>query len=111
MMTLFPKEAIEMCFGHTPELPMKSKLFLLYYSGDEIWDYDAAERIMEEESLTGNDYWKWNMRFWLKELYINGLLEITAEDVDDGTHFAENKTITRYRVTDYGKEVMDKMLR
>ena len=92
------------------EIPMKSKL-LMKFENQDLWDYEAVMPLMEEEGKAGNEYWTMTARFWLAELSINGLLEVLEEDVDDGTHFAKDKTIAKYRITDYGKQAIDSMLR
>ncbi len=108
MMPKPPREAVQMS---ECDLPMKSKLLLQYYDGEAIWDYDSIDALLKSEGKEGSDYWKWTARFWLKELYINGFVEIVEEDLDDGSHFAKDKAVTKYRVTDYGKTVIDGMLR
>jgi len=92
------------------DLPMKSKLLMKFENGD-YWDYEAIEPLLVEEGRQGSDYWKMTARFWLAELSINGLLDVIEEDVDDGTHFAPNKTMAKYRLSGYGKQAIDSMLR
>ncbi len=92
------------------ELPMKSKLLMMYEDKD-YWDYESIEPLLKEEGKEDSDYWRYNARFWLAELAINGLLEILEEDVDDGSHFEPNMVIAKYRITEYGKQAIDSMLR
>lgn len=92
------------------DLPMKSRL-LMSFEGHDMWDYEAVEPLLKEEGKSDSDYWRMTARFWLAELSINGLLEVLEEDVDDGSHFAPNKTIAKYRLTEYGLQVIDSMLR
>ena len=92
------------------ELPLKSRL-LKSFEEKDMWDYEAIPPILEQDNLENSDYWKLTARFWLAELSINGLLEVLEEDVDDGTYFGSNLMIAKYRLTDYGKEAIDTMLR
>ncbi len=93
------------------ELPMKSKILMMFEEKD-YWDYEAIDNLLKIEGKEGNDYWRYNARFWLAELAINGLLEIVQEDVDvNGTHFEPNMVTTKYRLTEFGKQSIDSMLR
>ena len=92
------------------DLPLKSRL-LMSFEGKDMWDFEAIPPILKEDGKDGSDYWKLTARFWLAELSINGLLEVLEEDVDDGSHFGNNLMIAKYRLTDYGKEAIDTMLR
>jgi len=92
------------------DLPLKSRL-LKSFEGHEMWDYEAIPPILAEDGKEDSEYWKLTARFWLAELALNGLLEVTDEDVDDGTHFGANKSMSKYRLTDYGLQAIDSMLR
>ena len=92
------------------DLPMKSRI-LMSFEGHDMWDYEAVEPVLREEGLADSEYWKLTARFWLAELSINGLLEVIEEDVDDGSHFAPNKSIAKYHLTEYGLQAIDSMLR
>ena len=93
------------------ELPMKSKILMMFEEKD-YWDFEAVENLLLLESKQDSDYWRYNARFWLAELAINGLLEIIEEDVDaDGVHFEPNMVMTKYRLTEFGKQSIDSMLR
>ncbi|MBR2255731.1 MAG: hypothetical protein IJ856_08025 [Candidatus Methanomethylophilaceae archaeon] len=92
------------------ELPMKSRM-LMYFENRDMWDYEAVDAILKEEGLSDSEYWRFTARFWLAELSISGLLEPLEEDVDDGSHFAPGKMISKYRLTEYGLQAIDSMLR
>jgi len=92
------------------DLPLKSRL-LMSFEGHDMWDYEAIPPVLKQDGLGDSEYWKLTARFWLAELSINGLLEALEEDVDDGTYFGADLMIAKYRLTDYGKEAIDTMLR
>ena len=92
------------------DLPLKSRL-LKSFEGHDMWDYEAIPPILKQDGKEDDKYWVLTARFWLAELSINGLLEVLEEDVDDGTYFGPNMMMAKYRLTDYGLEAIDSMLR
>jgi len=92
------------------DLPLKSRI-LMSFEGHDMWDYEAIKPVLEEDGKSDSEYWVLTARFWLAELALNGLLEVVDEDVDDGTHFGPNKSMSKYRLTEYGLQAIDSMLR
>ncbi len=92
------------------EFSIKSKLLLLYKNGDDIWDYDAVQRVLMDVGKDANGIWKWYCRTYLIEMQTNALLVETDYALDDGSHFEEGKVLKRYRITDFGKRTVHSML-
>lgn len=90
-------------------LPLKSDLLKSFKDRNEQWEYDAISDLMKAHGLT-SDYWKYNARFWLMELQSCGLVEPCDQTVDDGSHFAEGRIITKYKVTQGGLDRIASML-
>lgn len=91
------------------DLPLKSELLKSFEDKHEQWEYDAIGDLMTENSLS-SDYWKYNARFWLMELQSCGLVEPCEQEVDDGSHFAKGRILTKYRVTQGGLDRIEGML-
>lgn len=91
------------------KLPMKSELLKSFLDRNEMWDYEAVDGLMKLED-SSSDYLKMNARFWLMELSTNGMLEVVDQAMDDGTHFGQGKTVTRYKLTDFGRMKIETML-
>ncbi len=88
--------------------PSKSRL-LKYFEGGPLWDYEAVNRLASEEGR--NDaYFKWTARFWLMEMSGGGIMDIVEEGIDDGSHFAEGKLLSKYKLTEYGKKRIHDLL-
>lgn len=92
------------------ELSIKSQMLYYFKDEQEMWENDCINRVLERDGKVGNDYWTWTCRFYLMELSTNGLLEPMEQKIDDTGVFGENHSLTRYRLTDYGKYKIETML-
>ncbi|MEL4305260.1 hypothetical protein [Methanococcoides sp. LMO-2] len=90
-------------------LPMKSRLIQLLYEKGEAWDFELTNSLLIEYGKSG-DYWKWMARFWMTELAAGGILNIVDVEADDGSHFANDKVLYRYNLTDFGKSRVEEVL-
>lgn len=90
-------------------LPLKSLLLKSFKTNEEMWDYDAVESFLNTQKIR-SDYWKWNARFWLSELSVAGFLIVTDTELDDGNRFEKGRVLSKYKLTERGKDTIEKML-
>jgi len=91
------------------DLPMKSLLLKSFINNEEMWEQDAVSNFIENQKKK-SDYWKWTFRFWLLELSVAGFLTVIDMELDDGSHFEKGKVLSKYKLTERGKQVIIEML-
>lgn len=72
-------------------------------SGEDMWNYEVVERISSERNQTSR-FMKDSFNFDLIEVMAAGFIEPVQSEVDtDGSKLGEGRLLTKYRITDLGK--------
>jgi hypothetical protein len=89
--------------------PMKSYLLKCFSDREEMWEFETFP-MMEREYGVDISKWRYDIRFWLIEYEVGGMLELTGTAMDS-THYGKTKLVHRYRLTEMGHDRIDTMLR
>lgn len=85
---------------------MKGRTIQILEERGPSWDYDIAKQVIDEYELQDDRRNRSNIRIWLIEYAANGLIEAVEDAVDDGSNFREDKLMSRYQVTNFGRQRM-----
>ena len=92
-------------------IPMKSRLLLIFKEEGELWTTEATDRLLEAEGMNRTERWLWVIRFYMMEMSVNGMLEVLEEDVAPAEYYGqEDVIITKYRITNFGIERVNDVL-
>lgn len=92
------------------ELSIKSQMLKYFKDSPEMWESDCISKVLDRDSLSGNEYWIWTCRFYLMELSTNGLIKPIEQKIDDSGFFGSEHSLTKYSLTDYGRFKIETML-
>ena len=85
-----------------PKVHIKGLILQLLQRQPELWDFDIAERVVEEYQLADLHYWLGSVRVNLAELDAGGLVQQVGEQIAQAT----GKLHYRYRLTAFGGQRM-----
>lgn len=77
-------------------------LQLLNKAKDGLWDYEIAQRLMDEYGKNG-DYWRGNVRLMLADLYSSGIIVRVDKSQDYKAFFGLEKVLHKYALSEFGK--------
>jgi hypothetical protein len=84
--------------------PYKFRMLELLYRGEDMWNYQIVEKMMDEYCLD-SDYYRDSLNFDLVEVAASGFIISVDSDVDpDGTLFRKDALLSKYRITCLGKK-------
>ena len=80
-------------------------LQLLDKCKEGLWDYEIAEKVMDEYNHAGL-YWHGEVRANLTDLFSGALLEEVEDKLDDGDYFGHGKVLVKFKLSPFGRTRM-----
>ena len=84
---------------------MKGCVLVLLAERGPMWDHEIAGVVMQSYGLSG-DYWFGTVRLMLADLFSSGLLTEVETTVDPTVSGDEQKLLSRFDLTDFGRTRM-----
>jgi len=100
-------EAIHMANDVMKNRPIKFRILELLYNGDQLWNYEIAKIITEEDNQTSKFQFN-DINFDCIEVTASGFVESVEDAIDeDGSKLGAGRLRTKYKITDLGKTEYD----
>ncbi len=88
--------------------PMKAFLLKGFAGKEEMWEYEVFG-YMSDEYGEDMSVWKDNIRYWLMEYEVGGMLELT-DAAPDTSGYYPGRLAHKYRLTPEGRSRIETML-
>jgi DNA-binding PadR family transcriptional regulator len=88
------------------QMHIKGRILQMLQSGNPVWDYEIADRIIREYGYPDGEYWHGTIRMTLTDLFSTGLIEPSEEKIDTEKSHGKEKLLFRFVLTEFGLERM-----
>jgi drug/metabolite transporter (DMT)-like permease len=85
-------------------MTLKTRTLVTIAEAGDCWDFEVADLLTADTGKERRQRRRKQIRIFTIEAAAAGLLTPVDEDVDDGSHFAEGKLLSRYALTAFGFE-------
>lgn len=85
---------------------IKGRVLQLLQPGEPMWDYEIADKILQEYGYPNNEYWHGTIRMTLADLFSGGLIEPSEQEINPEKSHGKDKLLFKFVLTEFGLERM-----